>query len=141
IAEHYLSYKGNIDSIVSSLEGKFQEFTFITFDFKTGYKIDLYKQNFFDVFIDGRSGSDFSKYLNKDFEKEELEAVISNIVSETTKIKATGGDKEAALVSLLKCRYDINFSKSVKYRDKNGDSVTLIEFEDMTGGTKSNGFT
>jgi predicted ATPase len=40
---------------------------------------------------------------------------------------------ESALVALLSCKYDIDFTKSVKYKD----NKTLVDFENMTGGQKA----
>ena len=48
-------------------------------------------------------------------------------------MKTAGDDKESALLTLLSCKYDIDFTKSVKYKD--GDD--LVNFENMTGGQKA----
>lgn len=71
----------------------------------------------------------------RDFSKNEMLEIIKDIVSssDTAKLKTTGGDKEGALVTLLSCRYDIDFTKSVKYKEEE----TLVDFENMTGGQKA----
>lgn len=133
----YLSFKNKIEGIVQTLKDAFDNFTFITFDFTVGYDVGVYKSRFFDVYIDGRSGEHFKKYINasRDFDKAELVKIIKDIIADadTAKLKTTGGDKESALVTLLSCRYDIDFTKSVKY--KNGEG--LVDFENMTGGQKA----
>lgn len=137
IVELYLSFKDKIDSIVQSLKNKFNSFTFITFDFTVSYNVDSYKKDFFDVYIDARSGERFRKFIDekRDFKKNEIHEIISDIISSSdkAKLKATGGDMESALVALLSCKYDIDFTKSVKYKD----NKTLVDFENMTGGQKA----
>jgi hypothetical protein len=137
IADLYLSFKGKIEGIVQTLKDAFDNFTFITFDFTVSYSEDEYKSRFFDVYIDGRSGERFKKFFDekRDFDKTEIVRIIKDIVidASTAKLKTTGGDKESALLTLLSCRYDINFTKSVKYKD----GEELIDFENMTGGQKA----
>lgn len=137
----YGSFEEKISKIIKTLEDEFQSFTFITFIFNISYNISDYRQNFFDVFIDGRSGDRFKEVIEKrrDFQDDELRSIINDIVTEDEKIKikTSGGNKESALVALLSCRYDIDFTKSVKY--KNTDN-TLIDFENMTGGQKAMAF-
>lgn len=137
IVDLYLSFKEKIEGIVKTLKDEFSNFTFITFDFTVSYDIVTYKNRFFDVYIDGRSGERFKTFINekRDFTKEELVSIIKDIVADvdTAKLKTTGGDKESALVALMNCRYDIDFTKSVKYKD--GDE--LVDFENMTGGQKA----
>ncbi|MFA5652023.1 MAG: AAA family ATPase [Candidatus Paceibacterota bacterium] len=137
IVDLYLSFKSKIDGIVKTLKDKFNSFTFITFDFTVSYDVDLYKREFFDIYIDARSGERFKKFIEerRDFNKNETFEIIRDIVSnsDTAKLKTTGGDKENALVTLLSCRYDIDFTKSVKYKD----GETLVDFENMTGGQKA----
>lgn len=137
ITDLYLSYKTRIEAVVETLKNEFSDFTFITFDFTVSYDVGSYKNRFFDVFIDGRSGTRFKKFIdeNKDFDKAELIEIIKDIIddAETAKIKTTGGNKESALVALLSCRYDIDFTKSVKYKNGSG----LVDFENMTGGQKA----
>lgn len=137
IADLYLSFKGKIEGIVQTLKDAFDNFTFITFDFTVSYSEDEYKSRFFDVYIDGRSGERFKKFFDekRDFDKTEIVQIIKDIVidASTAKLKTTGGDKESALLTLLSCRYDINFTKSVKYKD----GEELIDFENMTGGQKA----
>jgi len=134
----YLSFKGKIEGIVQTLKDAFDDFTFITFDFTVNYRADEYKQDFFDVYIDGRSGEYFKKFIDerRDFNKTEIVQIIKDIVNDvsTAKLKTAGGDKESALLTLLSCRYDIDFTKSVKYKDESGE---LIDFENMTGGQKA----
>ncbi|MDP2629847.1 MAG: AAA family ATPase, partial [Candidatus Uhrbacteria bacterium] len=136
-ADLYLSFKNIIEGIIQTLKDEFSNFTFITFDFTVSYDVSAYKSRFFDVYIDGRSGDRFKKFINdnRDFVKVELIQIIKDIVADadTAKLKTTGGDKENALVTLLSCRYDIDFTKSVKY--KNGEE--LVDFENMTGGQKA----
>lgn len=137
ITELYLSFKGRIEAIVQTLKDEFSDFTFITFDFTVSYDIGSYKNRFFDVYIDGRSGERFKKCITdgKDFSKAELIEIIKDIIddADTAKLKTTGGNKESALVALLSCRYDIDFTKSVKYKNVTG----LVDFENMTGGQKA----
>jgi energy-coupling factor transporter ATP-binding protein EcfA2 len=137
VVDLYLSFKEKIEAIVETLKNEFSNFTFITFDFTVSYDISTYKSEFFDVYIDGRSGERFKKYISekRDFGKEELIQIIKDIVADedTAKLKTTGRDKESALVSLLSCRYDIDFTKSVKYKNDEG----LVDFENMTGGQKA----
>jgi len=137
VADLYLSFKGKIEGIVQTLKDAFDNFTFITFDFTVSYSEDEYKIRFFDAYIDGRSGERFKKFFDekRDFDKTEIVEVIKDIVTDkpTAKLKTTGGDKESALLTLLSCRYDINFTKSVKYKD----GKELIDFENMTGGQKA----
>lgn len=137
ITDLYLSYKNRIEAVVDTLKNEFSNFTFITFDFTVSYDIGTYKNSFFDVFIDGRSGTRFKNFIDesRDFNKIELIEIIKDIIddAETAKIKTTGGNKESALVSLLSCRYDIDFTKSVKYKNVSG----LVDFENMTGGQKA----
>ncbi|MFA6495032.1 MAG: AAA family ATPase [Candidatus Paceibacterota bacterium] len=137
IADLYLSFKGKIEGIVQTLKDAFDNFTFITFDFTVSYSEDEYKSRFFDVYIDGRSGECFKKFFDekRDFDKTEIVQIIKDIVidASTAKLKTTGGDKESALLTLLSCRYGINFTKSVKYKD----GEELIDFENMTGGQKA----
>jgi ABC-type cobalamin/Fe3+-siderophores transport system ATPase subunit len=137
ITDLYLSFKTKIEAVVETLKNEFSDFTFITFDFTVSYDIGSYKNRFFDVYIDGRSGEQFRKFINdgKDFDKTELIEIIKDIINdaETAKLKTTGGSKESALVALLNCRYDIDFTKSIKY--KNGTS--LVDFDNMTGGQKA----
>lgn len=137
IADLYLSFKGKIEGIVQTLKDAFDNFTFITFDFTVSYSEVEYKSRFFDVYIDGRSGERFKKFFDekRDFYKTEIVQIIKDIVidASTAKLKTTGGDKESALLTLLSCRYDINFTKSVKYKD----GEELIDFENMTGGQKA----
>ena len=137
VAELYLSFKGKIEGIVQTLKDAFNNFTFITFDFKVSYDVSSYKTRFFDVYIDGRSGDRFKKFItdNRDFNTIELIEIIKEIIddADTAKLKTTGGDKESALVALLNCRYDIDFTKSVKYKNVEG----LVDFENMTGGQKA----
>lgn len=137
VSDLYLSYKDKIEVIVQTLKDEFNNFTFITFDFTVSYNIGEYKSRFFDVYIDGRSGDRFKKFINdkRDFNRDELIEIIRDVIedSDSAKLKNTGGDKESALVAILNCRYDIDFTKSVKY--KNGD--VLVDFENMTGGQKA----
>ena len=146
VADLYLSFKSKIEGIVQTLKDAFDNFTFITFHFTVSYSVDEYKSRFFDVYIDGRSGDRFKKFFDekRDFDKSEIVEIpkppllpnrIKDIVidASTAKLKVTGGDKESALLTLLSCRYDIDFTKSVKY--KNGEE--LIDFENMTGGQKA----
>lgn len=137
VADLYLSFKAKIEGIVQTLKDAFDNLTFITFDFTVSYSADEYKSRFFDVYIDGRSGDRFKKFFDekRDFSKTELVQVIKDIVIDdpATKLKTAGGDKESALLTLLSCRYDIDFTKSVKYRD----GEELIDFENMTGGQKA----
>jgi len=137
IADLYLSFKDKIEGIVQTLKDAFDNFTFITFDFTVSYSEDEYKSSFFDAYIDGRSGERFKKFFDekRDFDKPEIVLIIKDIVidSPTAKLKTTGGDKESALLTLLSCRYDIDFTKSVKYKD----GEELIDFENMTGGQKA----
>ena len=137
VADLYLSFKSKIEGIVQTLKDAFDNFTFITFHFTVSYSVDEYKSRFFDVYIDGRSGDRFKKFFDekRDFDKSEIVQIIKDIVidASTAKLKVTGGDKESALLTLLSCRYDIDFTKSVKY--KNGEE--LIDFENMTGGQKA----
>lgn len=137
VVDLYLSFKNKIEGIVQTLKDEFNNFTFITFDFTVSYSVDEYKSRFFDVYIDARSGDRFKKFINnnRNFTKIELIEIIKDIVADadTAKLKSIGGDKESALTALLSCRYDINFTKSVKY--KNGER--LVDFENMTGGQKA----
>lgn len=137
VANLYLSFKDKINGIVQTLKDAFDNFTFVTFDFTVSYSVDEYKRSFFDVYIDGRSGECFKKFFDekRDFNKTEIDQVIKDIVSDTptAKLKTTGGDKESALLALLSCRYDIDFTKSVKYKD----GEELVDFENMTGGQKA----
>ncbi len=137
VAYLYSSFKEKIEAIVNTLKDEFSNLTFITFDFTVSYDVSTYKSKFFDVYIDGRSGEQFRKCINenRDFNKGELIEIIKEIVADadTAKLKTTGGDKESALVALLSCRYDIDFTKSVKYKDDDG----LVDFENMTGGQKA----
>ena len=137
VTDLYLSFKEKIEAIIQTLKDEFSDFTFITFDFKVNYNVQSYKVRFFDVYIDGRSGERFKNFINekRDFKKDELVQIIKDIVTDadTAKLKTTGRDKESALVALLSCRYDIDFTKSVKY--KNGEG--LVDFENMTGGQKA----
>lgn len=138
IADLYLSFKDKIEGIVQTLKNTFDNFTFITFDFAVSYDLGIYKRRFFDVYIDGRSGERFRKFIDekRDFKKTEIIEIIKNIVtdSDTAKLKITNNDKESVLITLLSCRYDIDFTKSVKY--KNGEEK-LVDFENMTGGQKA----
>jgi len=133
----YLSFESKVNSIVDTLKNEFKNFTFITFDFAVSYDVAAYKQHFFDIFIDGRSGDEFKIYIDekRDFDEGELSSIITDIVSGVVGIKTSQGDKESALVALLSCRYDIDFTKSVKYKDKDGEN--LSDFENMTGGQKA----
>jgi len=137
VTELYLSFKAKIEGIVQTLKDAFNNFTFITFDFTVSYDISSYKSRFFDVYIDGRSGDRFKKFItdSRDFNTAELIEIIKDIIVDvdTAKLKTTGGDKEDALVTLLGCRYDIDFTKSVKYKNREG----LVDFENMTGGQKA----
>ncbi len=137
VAELYLSFKGKIEGIVLTLKDEFNNFTFITFDFTVSYDVVAYKARFFDVYVDGRSGDRFKKFINedRDFNKVELINIVKDIIADTdtAKLKTAGGDKESAMMTLLSCRYDIDFTKSVKY--KNGEG--LVDFENMTGGQKA----
>jgi len=137
IADLYVSFKDKIEGIVKTIKDAFNNFTFIMFDFAVSYKIDTYKRNFFDIFIDGRSGERFRKFIDekRDFNKIEIVEIIKDIITDkdTAKLKNAGGDKESSLITLLSCRYDIDFTKSVKYKDEEG----LINFENMTGGQKA----
>ncbi|MFA5934200.1 MAG: hypothetical protein WC795_03220 [Candidatus Paceibacterota bacterium] len=137
IAELYLSFKDRIGGIVWTLKDAFDNFTFITFDFTVSYSVDAYKRRFFDVYIDGRSGERFKKFIDekRDFKKTEIVEIIKDIIidADSAKLKTAGGDKESALIALLSCRYDIDFTKSVKYKDRE----ELIVFENMTGGQKA----
>ncbi|MDD2656663.1 MAG: hypothetical protein PHQ18_03810 [Patescibacteria group bacterium] len=137
VVDFYLSFKDKIDGIVQTLRDEFSHFTFITFEFTVSYDVSAYKKRFFDTYIDGRSGEHFRKFIDekRDFSKVELIKFIKDIIddADTAKLKTTGGDKESALVALLSCRYDIDFTKSVKY--KNGER--LVDFENMTGGQKA----
>lgn len=137
ITDLYLSYKTRIEAVVETLKNEFSDLTFITFDFTVGYDVESYKDRFFDTFIDGRSGVRFKEFIDagKDFDKIELTNIINDIVNDadTAKLKKTGGSKESALVALLSCRYDIDFTKSVKYKNGSG----LVDFENMTGGQKA----
>jgi len=137
VTDLYLSFKDKIEGIIQTLKDVFSNFTFITFDFTVSYDVSAYKSRFFDVYIDGRSGDRFKKFINesRDFEKVELIEIIKEIIddADTAKLKTTGGDKESALVALLNCRYDIDFTKSVKYKNVEG----LVDFENMTGGQKA----
>jgi len=137
VVDLYLSFKDKIEAIVQTLKDEFSNFTFITFDFTVSYDVSAYKKEFFDVYIDGRSGERFKKFINenRDFEKDELVKIIKDIIADadTAKLKTTGGDKESALIALLSCRYDIDFTKSVKYKNDDG----LVDFENMTGGQKA----
>ncbi len=137
ITDLYLSFKVRIEAVVQTLKNEFSDFTFITFDFTVSYDIGSYKNRFFDVYIDGRSGERFKKFITdgKDFDKAELTEIIKDIIddADTAKLKTTGGNKESALVALLSCRYDIDFTKSVKYKNGTG----LVDFENMTGGQKA----
>jgi len=137
VADLYLSFKAKIEGIVQTLKDAFDNFTFITFDFAVSYKIDAYKREFFDAYIDGRSGERFRRFIDEkiDFNKAEIVEIIKDIIADanTAKLKTAGGDKESALIALLSCRYDIDFTKSVKY--KNGER--LVDFENMTGGQKA----
>jgi ABC-type cobalamin/Fe3+-siderophores transport system ATPase subunit len=137
ITDLYLSFKVRIEAVVETLKNEFSDFTFITFDFTVSYDIFSYKNRFFDVYIDGRSGERFKKFItdDKDFSKVELTEIIKDIIDDvdTAKLKTTGGNKESALVALLSCRYDIDFTKSVKYKNVTG----LVDFENMTGGQKA----
>lgn len=137
LADLYLLFKDKIEGIVKTLKNAFDNFTFITFEFTVSYSLDAYKSDFFDVYIDGRSGERFRKVIDetRDFNKVEIVDIIKNVISDvdSAKLKTTGGNKESALISLLSCRYDIDFTKSVKYKD--GD--TLIDFDNMTGGQKA----
>lgn len=137
ITDLYLSFKIRIEAVVETLKNEFSDFTFITFDFTVSYDIGSYKNRFFDVYIDGRSGVRFKKFIDdgKDFDKTELTEIIKDIIddADTAKLKTTGGGKESALVALLSCRYDIDFTKSVKYKNGTG----LVDFENMTGGQKA----
>jgi predicted ATPase len=132
----YSSFSKKINIIVQTLKDEFKNFIFITFDFTIGYDVSSYREDFFDIFIDGRSGDRFEKFIDeeRDFNSQELKQIIEDIVSEKAKIKISGGDKESALVALLSCRYDIDFTKSVKYKD-GGENP--IDFENMTGGQKA----
>lgn len=133
----YLSFKDKIKAIVQTLKNEFDDFAFITFDFIVSYKVDSYKDEFFDIYIDGRSGDRFKRFISekRDFDKTEIFQIINDIIndSDEARLKTSGGDKESALVALLSCRYDIDFTKSVKYKDGDG----LIDFENMTGGQKA----
>lgn len=133
----YLSFKEKIEAVVQTLKDEFGNFTFITFDFMVSYDVNAYKSEFFDVYIDGRSGERFKRFISekKDFSKDEIVEIVKDIVTDadTAKLKTTGGDKESALVALLSCRYDIDFTKSVKYKNDEG----LVDFENMTGGQKA----
>ncbi|MBU0614199.1 hypothetical protein KJ766_02870 [Patescibacteria group bacterium] len=137
VVDLYLSFKSKIEGIVQTLKDEFNNFTFITFDFTVSYDVGAYKSRFFDVYIDGRSGDRFKEFINgnKDFEKAELTKIIEDIIADadTARLKTTGGDKENALITLLSCRYDIDFTKSVKYKNEEG----LVDFENMTGGQKA----
>jgi hypothetical protein len=137
ITDLYLSYKTRIEAVVETLKNEFSDFTFITFDFTVSYDIGSYKNSFFDIFIDGRSGVRFKKFIDdgKDFNKADLTQIIKDIIddADTAKLKITGGSKESALVALLSCRYYIDFTKSVKYKNGSG----LVDFENMTGGQKA----
>ncbi len=139
IIEDYSSFKEKIENIVDSLKDVFKELKFITFDFTVGYNLNIYKKEFFDVFIDGRSGEKLYQFIDekRDFNKTELKEIITGIVYERIKIKTSGGDEESALTSLLRCRYEIDFTKSVKYKEEDGN---LINFENMTGGQKAMAF-
>lgn len=137
VANLYLSFKGRIEGIVQTLRDAFDNFTFITFDFTVSYSVDEYKSQFFDVYIDGRSGELFKKFFDqkRDFDKPEIIQIIKDIVigEPRAKLKVAGGDRESALLALLSCRYDIDFTRSVKYKD----GKALIDFENMTGGQKA----
>lgn len=137
IAELYLSFKDKIEGIVQTLGHVFDNFTFITFDFMVSYSVNIYKQRFFDVYIDGRSGDRFRKFIDekRDFNKVEIVEIIKDIITDTdtAKLKTAGDDKGNALLTLLSCKYDIDFTKSVKYKD----GEELINFENMTGGQKA----
>lgn len=137
IADLYLSFKNKIEGIVHTLKDAFNNFTFITFDFTVSYSVSEYRRSFFDVYIDGRSGEHFKKFIDekRDFNEDELVKIIKDIIidADTAKLKVTGGDKESALIALLSCRYDIDFTKSVKYKD----GREMVNFENMTGGQKA----
>lgn len=137
ISDLYVSFKIRIESIVNTLKDEFKDFTFITFDFRISYNIELYKSRFFDAYIDGRSGDRFKKFIteNRDFTREELIKIINDVIDEddSARLKTTSGSKENALVALLGCRYDIDFTRSVKYKNGTG----LVDFENMTGGQKA----
>ncbi len=137
VVDLYLSFKEKIEGVVQTLEGEFSNFTFITFDFTVSYDIDVYKRRFFDEYIDGRSGERFKKVIDekRDFNKDEITKIIKDIISDTdaARLKNAGDDKESVLTTLLGCRYDIDFTKSVKYKD----GTILIDFENMTGGQKA----
>lgn len=137
VVDLYLSFKEKIEAIVQTLKDEFSNFTFITFDFTVSYDIGAYRSGFFDVYIDGRSGERFRKFITekRNFKKDELVKIIEDIIADadTAKLKTAGGDKEGALVTLLSCRYDIDFTKSVKYKNDDG----VVDFENMTGGQKA----
>jgi len=133
VVKLYLSFKDKLDSIIETLQNEFKAFTFITFDFKLGYKSADYKNNFFDNYIDARSGEEFKKFETNDFTEEELITILKDIISRKAKIKPSV-DVESTITALLKCRYDIDFTKSVKYK---ADENTYIDFEMMTGGQKA----
>jgi len=137
LADLYLSFKNRIEGIVQTLTDVSNDFTFITFDFKVEYDVGVYKKRFFDMYIDARSGNRFKVFMDekRDFDHGELVKIIEDIITDadTAKLKTAGGDKESALITLLSCRYDIDFTKSVKY--KNGE--VSVDFENMTGGQKA----
>ncbi len=133
VVKLYLSFKEKIDVIIETLKDEFKTFTFITFDFQVGYKSEEYKNNFFDNYIDARSGYEFKAFEKRDFTEQELQKVLKGILSRDAKIKPSA-DVENTITALLKCRYDIDFTKSVKYKV---DENNFIDFEMMTGGQKA----
>ena len=133
VATLYLSFEKKIQSIVDTLKDEFKDLVFIMFDFTVSYMGAMYKKDFFDVFIDARYANDFNDFVNRDFNAGELTSCIEKIVSGEVRLKTVAGDKENALIALLNCRYDIDFTKSVKYKD--GENI--VNFENMTGGQAS----
>jgi len=133
VVKVYLSFKEKIDGIIETLKDEFKTFTFITFDFQVGYKGEAYKNNFFDNYIDARSGYEFKAFEERDFTEQELQKILKDILSRDAKIKPSV-DVESTVTALLKCRYDIDFTKSVKYKV---DETNFVDFEKMTGGQKA----
>ena len=136
IANLYSNYKKEIESMVGTLKDEFKDFTFITFDFIIGYNIESYKKDFIEQHINNNTSNSASlNSKDTDLNTGEIKTAIIDIISNNIKLKVSS-NLETSITSLLKCRYNIDFTKSVKYKD--GDN--FIDFENMTGGQKAMAF-
>jgi uncharacterized coiled-coil protein SlyX len=122
----YLSYKDKIKNILN--RSGIDDFSFLKFNFVL--KIDSEKNEKFSNITNKQKSNVDAKWLNDSLDESELTETISNILNETH-ILNKGYEQKDAIVLLLDYRYIIDFSKSIKHKEKN------IDFDKMTGGEKA----